>query len=190
MPFDREIHLGYVGPDKVFDFIQRMNLTVVDREDDPVKQTANQFRQNPEGFDISTADKIILIPKLRTAYINTIQAFGWQHGKIVGKNTANDSRYIGIISPWGNREAVVWDLDVYFDPHEVGDSAEEITLGVDLSGRYFPTMLDMKDPHGTMGSVITFNQELLDKVKVCKDELVKEIPELYDAELYVKERFY
>ena len=33
MPFDREIHLGYVGPDKVFDFIDRMKFRLVNNND-------------------------------------------------------------------------------------------------------------------------------------------------------------
>ena len=190
MPFDREIHLGYVGPDKVFDFIDRMKFRLVNNNDVVINLSKDDFRKTEDQFYINDADISVLQPKLRKAYMNTIRAFGWDYGKIVGAKRADAARYIGVISPWGNREAVVWGINVYYDPYEVSDTTEEITLGVDLSGRYFPTMLDMKDPHGTMGSVITIDNDLLNNVKICKDELVKEIPELYDAELYIKEIFY
>ena len=194
MPFDREIHFGYVGPTQVWDFASRIGANIIDDSTRTTRIiTEADFRTKPQRAQLDPAVCTKYKPLLRKAYCNTILAQGWQI--IPAKNIANKQGphckdHIYVNCPWGIREARLWDIDIYFDPHEVGDGVEEVTLGVNLSGRYFPTMLDMKDPYGAMGSIILFNQTLMDQIAICKRELIAAIPEMQDAEVYVKEIFY
>lgn len=194
MPFDREIHFGYVGPTRVWDFASRIGADIINYSTHTTRiVTEVDFRTKPQSAQLDPNVCAKYEPLLRQAYCNTILAQGWQI--IPAKNIANKqgphcNDHIYVNSPWGIREASFWNIDTYFDPHEVGDGVEEVTLGVCLSGRYFPTMLDMKDPYGTMGSVILFNQDLVNLIDICKRELIGVIPELHDADVYIKEIFY
>ena len=194
MPFDREIHFGYVGPTRVWDFASRIGADIIDDSTRTTKLvTEADFRANPHRAQLDPTVCTKYEPLLRQAYRNTILAQGWQI--VPAKNIANKrgphyKDHVYVNCPWGIREASFWNIDTYFDPYEVGDGVEEITLGVDLSGRYFPKMLDMHDAHGTMGSVILFNQVLMNQIAICKRELIAVIPELHDAEVYIKEIFY
>ena len=187
MPYDRELHFGYVGPDKVFEFADRVGVPMCDHEGLAI--TLESFRANPNDgadFDTNRFDAA-----LRRAFIGTIESLGWEHGKVTLNGVIqNNPRYIGVMSPWGAREAGVWRLQAIFDPNEMGDTPEQLTLGVNLSSRYFPSIIDMEDQHGTIGPVLTFDKALFDKIEVCKRELIKEIPELYDAEVFLRDKFY
>jgi len=194
MPFDREIHLGYVGVDAVWNFARRIGADIIEDSGRTTKiLTESDIRSKnwQAQLDPAICDKYQ--PILRQAYCNAILAQGWKiipNHKVKNIRGSHSKDHIYVESPWGLREASYWHLDIYFDPNEVGDSPEEITLGVDLSGRYFPKMLDMHDTFGTMGSVIQLNQKLMDQIAICKRELIKVIPELHDAEVYIKEIFY
>jgi len=41
-----------------------------------------------------------------------------------------------------------------------------------------------------MGSCIVLDKEFFDKVEICKRELIAQIPELYDGEIYIRDIFY
>lgn len=187
MPYDRELHFGYVGPNKVFEFADRIGVPMSDRESLAI--TLESFRANPNDgadFDTNRFDAA-----LRRAFIGTLDALGWEHGDIIVNGvTKHDKKYIGVKSPWGIREAGIWRLHSQFDPYEMGDTPEQLTIGVNLSSRYFPSIIDMEDPHGTLGSVFKLNKELFDRVEICKRELIKEIPELHDAEVFLRDKFY
>lgn len=187
MPCDREIHFGFVGPSDVFNFADKIGSKITDRDGNTI--TADQFIAATDrcaDFDDSDFRK-----KLRTAFINTVIALGWETGKIQSPSTLkNNQNYIGVVSPWGNRAAGIWDLDIQFDPYEIGDTAEDISFGVNLSSRYFPSILDMKNEHGALGSSIILNKELLDKIEICKQMLIDQIPELSDAVIYIRDIFY
>src|SRR5581483_4453491 len=53
-------------------------------------------------------------------------------------------------TPAGEREFMPFRLEMFYDPGEMGDSAEDAVIGVAISGRYFPTFADWKDAHGCM----------------------------------------
>jgi hypothetical protein len=186
MPYDKELHFGFVGPEKCFDFAERIKAKIVDYKDKPT--TVSKFRQKKYTINIDYDDTIKL--KLRTAFTNSISSLGWKIGTILNSTLSSDTDYIGVISPWGDRAASVWRLKCQYDPHECGETPEELTFGVNLSSRYFPSIIDIIDEHGTLGSVFILNKDLFDKIEICKQELIKEIPELYNAEIYLREIFY
>lgn len=51
-------------------------------------------------------------------------------------------------TPWGLRTVVPISLMFHYDPDECGDSVEDAVLGVALSARYKPSLLDMRFAHG------------------------------------------
>jgi hypothetical protein len=191
MPYGKEIHFGFVGPEKSFAFATRIRSEMLDNNDKSI--TLEKFMKVNTGkkrFTSGVSLKDVgFNPKLKIAFINTVHAFGWTTGTLVDSTLPPD-QYIGVISPWGNRAASVWSLDCQYDPHENYEIPEELTLGVNLSARYFPSILDMKDEHGTMGSCIVLDKEFFDKVEICKRELIAQIPELYDGEIYIRDIFY
>jgi hypothetical protein len=187
MPADREIHFGYVGPDKAFDFVERIGCKF--KGDNGRTITKKAFITSGSS-SINITDYKKLEPKLRRAYVNTIVALGWKIVPINDHPVYQNDRHIGVESPWGYRTASPWDLYPHFDPNEMNESVDELTIGVNLSSRYTPTLLDIKDKNGTLGSSLIINKTLLDTIEICKRELIKEIPEMHDAEVYIREIFY
>ena len=92
-------------------------------------------------------------------------------------------------TPLGKREFSSFDLQWFFDPYELGDTIETSIIGISLSGRYVPTYLDWKDPHGGISN-IAINKTLIDMVEIAKSKIVKVIPEFEKAELIIREEFY
>ncbi len=194
MPFDREIHLGYVGADAVWNFADRIGANILNNQrKTPKLVSKDQFLKTNSGIGFAQAIHDKYSPALRQAYINTILAMGWKIVTpldITPPSGGHLSYYLDVVSPWGRRETRIWSLDIHFDPDECGDGPDDVTVGVNLSSRYIPTMLDMHDVHGGMGSVIKLNQVLMNQIAICKRELVALIPELHDADVYIKEIFH
>ena len=111
--------------------------------------------------------------------------------KFLGYNDNNrvqDDKYPVYDTPWGLRETTPFHFDFVFDPYEMGENAEHMTLGVALSSRYFPTFIDMEDPNGGIGTVDL--HMALAKAEIAKEELVKEFPALLHTDVFSREKHY
>jgi hypothetical protein len=53
-------------------------------------------------------------------------------------------------TPWGKRSVIPIQLSYCYDPDECGDDPEDAVYGVALSARYWPSLLDMHDQHGSL----------------------------------------
>lgn len=193
MPVDREIHFGYPSAKRAFEFASGVGVNIVDLNnelpvdykeflaaDDSVRYARYDF--NP-GTRYDTA--------LHNAFLNTLVELNWETGEIVElKSYANSDKYVGVKSPWGNRIARIWSLHSIYDPVELGDEKANFSIGVNLSSRYKPSILDMDNPHGGLDNAIVLNRDLFDRIDTCKRCLIDAIPELHDAEIFIRNVFY
>lgn len=192
MPYDRECHLGYPNAKLAFDFAKRVGFPIVDTDNNNEIVDLDKFLKSaptvhrpefsyPEEFK----------QRLHIAWRKSIDDMGWALGTIIDKDgKPAKSRYNGVISPWGNREAAYWVMHADYDPHEMGHTPEDWAIGVNLSSRYFPTFMDMKDAHGTLSYTILLNDEFFNYIKVAKENLVAVIPEMHDAQPYLRDKWY
>ena len=111
---------------------------------------------------------------------------GWTAIQSVNKHLSDG--YFDVTTEYGTKTAAPWGLALQFDPHEVGEGPEHVTLGVDLSSRYFPTFIDMKNSHGTLDG-IDFDVMYHD-IQIAKEEILKLVPELADAKVIIRDIFY
>jgi hypothetical protein len=190
MPYDIELQFGYPTSKQAFEFAdrigkyftftfngQRKSMMKMGEWEDFLKMPVNE--QRAIRFSGSFEKP------LKAASIETLAALEWKTFKL--ENDLNGVM-IGVDSPWGARRARVWRMNVGFDPDEMGDT--ELTLGVNLSSRYYPSILDMQDESGTLGNCFSFNKENNRKIEICKEQIIKQIPEMHDAEVYIRQLFY
>jgi len=185
MPADKELHFGFTGPKEIWDAVQNIDGRLL-----------NELE--PMTFDLlqsSTFDTVEFEPSdslkaaLTRAYENTLTRLGYRFQKSTEAYLSD--RYYDINTPWGVRTAHSWDLCIQYDPDEIGDALDEMTLGVDLSSRYFPCLVDLKDPNGTLGSVVKIKSLMeMDATKIAIEEIIKAIPYFANAELYLRDIWY
>lgn len=189
MPADREIHFGFPTAAKAWAWADRIGLPMSDEGGAAI--ALQEWLANSDDSDLYLdVDTSRFDGPLRAAFMDTIQDMGWQTGRITGGGRGSrDDHYVGVITPWGNREAGVWGLYTHYDPVELGDRPEDLSIGVNLSSRYFPAILDMESEHGSFGTIV-LDQAFMDRIAVCKRNLIKHIPELDGAEIYIREIFY
>jgi len=183
MPADREIHLGFIGPDAIYNTIDTLGLQVLDwAEENPT--TTSALRSKPFDlfdFEGQSYDKIHAI--LREAYQAVAARLGWT---FVG---TTDNDYMLYDTPYGRRQTGGFSLCLQYDEDEIGDEPQDVTLGINLSSRYFPTVLDIESAHGVMRSVIEF-ETLQPRIEICREEIVKRLPAFAEAKVFIREIFY
>ena len=93
----------------------------------------------------------------------------------------NDNRldYPIFNTPEGEREFSPFDLELFYDPGEMGDNAEDAVIGVAISGRYFPTFADWKDAHGCVPMI--FDAEMQRIMEIAKRHITGVLPCLQEA---------
>ena len=190
MPVDREIHLGYPNAEKAFEFAKRIGIDITDGEETVFDYAAYMNDTDPRSmyvFEPETRfDK-----QLRDSFISTLDELGWKTGEIVEpKIYADSNRYIGVHSPWGPRIAGFWGLWSCYDPVELGDEKSNFSIAVNLSSRYKPHIMDMDNPHGGLDNAVVFDKEFFDRIEVCKRNIINAIPEMHDAEVFIRNVFY
>lgn len=118
--------------------------------------------------------------KLDACYPEALRAIGLAPVKA-------DGDYLVTKTPMGNRKMSCWDLAIQYDPYEVGDT--HATIGVALSGRYFPTLLDWRDPHGTLMEAPDLREIIAEADKVIPI-IQRELPFTKDWKLLLLDIFY
>ncbi len=179
MPSGREVHLGFPTAEKAWAWADRIGLPIAD--EDGAIFTMQEWLEDPTefGLEIGTSR---FEDHLRAAFLDTIQEMEW-------RAVEGSGHYVKVSTPWGDRQAGVWNLNMLYDPGEIGDDPEDLSIGVNLSSRYFPAILDMQREHGTLGTIV-LDQEFMHCIEVCRRNLLKHIPELEGAEIYVREIWY
>lgn len=77
-----------------------------------------------------------------------------------------------------------------YQPDEMGDTLETVTFGVAITGRYWPTFADWKDPNGTLDPMI-FDGALGNMQRIAEEAIGRELPEFAPGAVWmVKSIFY
>lgn len=93
-------------------------------------------------------------------------------------------------TPLGDREFTGgFYLEACYDPDEMGDRPEDATIGVHISGRYFPTFADWEDTCGTISPMI-FSGGLEKAMAIAKKNIEKAVPQMTGAHWIVKQIHY
>lgn len=181
MPIDKEMHLCVKGIENVFSLANALGITLIDSEDAPI-ETYKDWDKNFLDIDINSFNQYKNI--LKDAWLEAINEKGWSI-----ESVRNNNFYM-LDTEYGKREATPFQLILQYDRWEVGDAPEEVTLGINLSSRYFPCFLDMDDPHGALGSVVDiFN--FVDDINIAKSKIIKHIPQFSDgAKPMLRDIFY
>jgi hypothetical protein len=179
MPVDREIHFGFIGPAAIYKLVEELDVPVQTYDEAPT--TLKELRQAP--FDLFEMDITKIEPVLEEIYDAITARLGWT------KTGQNDQGYTIYQTPFGERVASSCWLCLNYDPDEIGDEPEDATIGINLSSRYFPCILDIENPHGTLGNVVDFDA-LVSQIAICREEIVKRLPAFADAKVFFREIFY
>ena len=183
MPADREIHLGFIGPDAIYRTIDALGLQVLDWEDE-MPTTTSALRSKPfDLFEFDEQSYLKVNAVLREAYQAVAARLGWT---FIG---TTDNDYMIYDTPYGRRQTGGFSICLTYDPDEIGDEPQDATIGIDLSSRYSPAVLDIESAHGGMRSVIEF-EELQPRIEACREEIVKRLPAFTEAKIFIREIFY
>lgn len=98
-------------------------------------------------------DRNLTIPKELYESISNAQRLAFEDMGFEFLRNSNGGWMI-YTTPLGQREFTPWNLELYYDPHELGEKPEDAVIGVAISGRYFPTFLDWKNPNGTIDNQV------------------------------------
>lgn len=93
-------------------------------------------------------------------------------------------------TPLGEREFSPWTLEFQYDPNEMGEVYREHgVICVAISGRYFPTFLDWRDPHGTVWNLVV-GPDIPKEMMVARKRIIEAVPCFEQAEWIVREKHY
>ena len=179
MPSDIEIHFGFKGPEAVDAAVKALGLSMDDGGGTQV--TATDLRQDPNpGLELDTSP---LSSAIQDAYQAIAARLGWTHVDLQrhGPHLFD--------TPFGRRETGGFALSLHYDPEEVGDGPEDISLGVNLSARYLPAIIDIHSPHGTLNDGFCL-EDAQRPIAICRNEIVKYIPAMNGAKTFTRTIFY
>ena len=171
MAYGIEIHLAFVGAEKIVELLNNLGFEF------EVDGFIQECEDNCNSFEFIED----MNQHARKAHNEAAKMSGWTLVK-------DDVRLPEYMTPYGHRKVAPFDFGIYFDTDTMGETPEDMTMGVALSGRYFPTFLDIENAHGT---IYNFS---LDKNKaqidLAREEIVKELPFMKDAEVILREIYY
>lgn len=193
MAYGNEIQFGVIGQSNVFDLVRRLNLEVKTYDDEKLIAPADYDTLNVIDNEVwIETDGIddVLRDSLRQAHDRAMDDAGYIF-KGYDKSDKSYSRkdYPIYETPWGLRQVSPFRLNYIFDKHEMGESPDDMSIGIALSSRYYPTFLDLKDAHGGI-----YNIDLREALKASKNAIsiiCEEIPEFaIDTTVFLKEKHY
>ncbi len=196
MAYGTELILGFGYP-KLIEVAEAIGIKITFDGDDP-----------PEEFmDEAAMDAINT--KLEKAWTKAIRdglgltvACGMEHYKRGG--TGREALFVSLtgaaLTPGTEcddpailksiRQAQPFNLGLYYDPDECGDSKEDAVFGISLITRYYPCFLDLDKPHGGSGDVVKLDKATLAKIEIARAAIVTVLPQWDHAEIIVKELHY
>ena len=176
MPAYTAIHIGFVGADAVSAALAALGITLKDG----THPTGQDLLGDADCFcDETDADK--LAPLIHEAYMAIAKRLDWTH-------LLTDRLYHDFETPYGKRRTRAFTLSFEYDPTEIGDEPKDCSLGINLSSRYYPVVLDISSPNGGLHPSFDLN-EVLACANICKEEIVKHLPAFDTAHIYLRETF-
>jgi hypothetical protein len=176
MPMDKELWLG------VREDAARLVANTLLGEDWKTMKSFQAALESGYAKDMPLGEKFFAPcnQKLNGCYLEALQALG------LTPKRSNANGYVITDTPSGRREMAGWSLGFQYDPNEVGAPP---VLGIGLTGRYFPTLLDWRDQHGTMDSCSDLGQVIAEANKVIPI-IHRELPFTKDWGLLLVDVFY
>lgn len=187
MPIGNEIHFGFVGVEDTLKAAHALGMITSEKL---VEYQSNQ-KKFLDVVNFGGEKEIQLVPDrydtlLMDVYENTLTRLGWTFSKPI-----QNGRYYLVESPYGERTAVPFGMNFLYDPDEAGDYPEDVSLGVSLSSRYFPTLLDMESTHGGLSNSIIMNTES-PIIETAKVEILYAFPQfrVLKPQVFLRTIFY
>ncbi len=184
MAYGIEIHFGFTNPKDAFDFCDRSGFTVIDfNEVVSGPLSVEDFLDNPEaGPEFTNEVSVDIQKRCENVHEAILKSLGWTFEE-------RDSRYYTVDSPYGVRQSSPMRLFFHYDPAEMGDEPKDLTLGFNLTSRYYPCILDMEDPHGAIYTV-GFDQEMNRRLEICRAQIIAEFPQAHNGVVYIRQLHY
>ena len=173
MPSDNEVLLGW----PLEEFCKVFGLRM------PTAKERTDF-DGWEAFETSVAN---LIPKDKLLKAQAKALVNSKIAKNLRKSAEQD--YLDGDTSMGVRTFAPLRLEIFGDEVELGDEYPDTFLvGISISGRYFPTYLDWRDPNGTLTNICL--EEMQPEIQAIRGEIERLEPKFKTAKVYVKLKWY
>lgn len=173
MAYGAELFLGFVNSDATQRLMRRMGVELTGPD------------SYPTLVAVGGGDKPPLQNKaLQEAHAAACAEMGWELIKPM------DHLYITYELPFGKQELAPFALEYCYDREEMGDDEEDAVFGVAVTGRYRPTFVDWREPHGGSGNAVVLDTRTLTEMEIAKKHIVAALPEFADAVWIVKQKHY
>lgn len=183
MPMGNEIHYAVAGVDNIRALMLSLGVKFLDHDDNVIDAaTLDSVNDICDFHDDEALQEVNR--RLEAAYFAAAARMGWTYLGQTGRRGEDHT----FDTPYGQRRVSPFALEFRYDPDEAGDEESMASLGVALSGRYVPTFLDMESAHGTLYNIDFM--DVLEKSRVAIEEIVREVPELANMRLLLREIFY
>lgn len=169
MAISYEIVLGFTAKD--FDNVEKILGTNFRFDDE--RAYNRYFEDNMEKLNIFCSD-------LDMSHIKTLKEIGFE--------PINEKEFV-FETPLGVREFSPFRIETYFDATDIGDKYEDIVIGVSLSGRYRPTLLDWPNKNGSLNTMV-IDEKATSIIEIAKRNISEKIPIFKSAKIIVKLRYY
>lgn len=138
----------------------------------------------PKSF-IKFEESVCAIDLLHEAHKKACAEMGF---KFIGRWKTNPD-YDVYVTPLGDRITAPFRLEKHLDESEMCETEKEAVIGISVSGRYFPTFLDWRDPHGTLYNIV-FDDEMKKDMAIARKHIVEALPIMEKAVWIVKQKHY
>lgn len=173
MAYGAELFLGFMNSDATQRLMRRMGVELTEPD------------SYPTLVAVGGGDKPPLQNKLlQAAHAAACGDMGWELLKPM------DHLYITYETPLGAQELAPFTLEYDYDREEMDDDEEDAVFGVAVTGRYRPTFVDWRAPHGGSGNAVVFDKRTLAEMEIAKKRIVEALPEFADAVWIVKQKHY
>ena len=177
MAYGMEVVLGW--PRSSFKEIQKYSK---DFGVEQIPVTEKQWNRLLEGEGASSI--FHRHPDLETIHKNVLDSVF----PLSAPATAASNRHLVKDTPLGKREFATFVFEMFLD-EEINDDPDQAVFGISLSGRYYPTFLDWKDPSGSL-DVLILDEDSMQMVETARRYIVEKFPIFQTAKVCVVMRHY
>lgn len=169
MAIGYEIVLGFTS--EVFDKVEKALGTNFNFKDEMAYY--DNLDDNMDKLDV-------FMDGLNEAYIKTLKEVGFK---------PVDISEFTFETPLGIRQFSPFRIETYFDTSDIGDRYEDIVIGISLSSRYRPVLLDWKSERGSLKTMV-LDEKIQSMVEIAKKNISEVIPVFENAKTIIKLKYY
>jgi hypothetical protein len=126
-------------------------------------------------------DKLdVFMDGLNEAYIKTLKEVGFEPVNIYE---------FTFKTPLGVRKFSPFRIETYFDSSDIGDKYKDIVIGISLSGRYKPVLLDWENEKGSLKTMV-LDEQMQSMVEIAKKNISDKISVFESASTIIKLKYY